>query len=237
MPKSFWSTASWSVTSSITAAGPTYPPDEVRVRVRLSSSETARFSAGAALTVVGGGHRHHPAARRLHVVVQRHRAGGVGVHLDQRAGRRRRAGRWRRSAPGSGPSPVAPSSSSMTYGTAYGWSRTFTRTRPFSIVAVGSSTSTIVSVAGSESMSVSLASASTTVEVSPGLGLGDVVAGDRGVDVALDRADQDRRARRVEQPVADAVDQLVQPRGVGGHLGGDRVVVVDCPLASGWPRR
>ena len=51
MPKSFWSTASWSVTSSITAAGPTYPPDEVRVSVRLSSSETARFSAGAALTV------------------------------------------------------------------------------------------------------------------------------------------------------------------------------------------
>ena len=64
----------------------------------------------------------------------------------------------------------APSSSSMTYGTAYGWSRIFTRTRPFSIRAVGSSTSTSFRVAGSESMSVSLASASTTVEVSPGLG-------------------------------------------------------------------
>ncbi len=51
VPKSFWSTASWSVTSSMTAAGPTYPPGEVRVSVRLSSRATARFSAGDALTV------------------------------------------------------------------------------------------------------------------------------------------------------------------------------------------
>ncbi len=180
----------------------------------------------------GGGHRHDPASRRLHVVVERDGAAGVLVELDQRAGHheRRSVGPGGHLDQGHRPGAVL-----VLDDVGHGV-RVVEDPHPHpTVLDRGGGVEHLDELQGG-GVGVDVGVVGERVDDGRGLarlGLGDVVAGHRGVDVSLDRAHQDRRTGGVEQAVADAVDELVEPSGVGGHLGGDRVVVVDGPQAGG----